>query len=64
MLGKVIQKQKERLEKRSAELTDAIDFCKEIKEENLGEFDPQYYLKKMDEKEKKGAVFADLLNDF
>ena len=42
MLGKVIQKQKERLEK----------------------FDPQYYLKKMDEKEKKGAVFADLLNDF
>ena len=23
-----------------------------------------YYLKKMDEKEKKGAVFADLLNDF
>ena len=64
MLGKVIQKQKERLEKRRAELTDAIDFCKEIKEENLGEFDPQYYLKKMDEKEKKGAVFADLLNDF
>ena len=64
MLGKVIQKQKERLEKRRAELTDAIDFCEEIKEENLGEFDPQYYLKKMDEKEKKGAVFADLLNDF
>ena len=51
MLGKVIQKQKERLEKRRAELTDAIDFCEEIKEENLGEFDPQYYLKKMDEKE-------------
>ncbi len=64
MLGKVIQKQKERLEKQRAELTDAIDFCEEIKEENLGEFDPQYYLKKMDEKEKKGAVFADLLNDF
>ena len=51
MLGKVIQKQKERLEKQRAELTDAIDFCEEIKEENLGEFDPQYYLKKMDEKE-------------
>ena len=30
----------------------------------LGEFDPQYYLKKMDEKEKKGAIFADFLNDF
>ena len=27
MLGKVIQKQKERLEKQRAELTDAIDFC-------------------------------------
>ena len=40
-----------RAEKRRAELTDAIDFCEEIKEENLGEFDPQYYLKKMDEKE-------------
>ena len=32
--------------------------------ENFEDFDPQYYLKKMDEKEKKGAVFADLLNDF
>ena len=31
--GKVIQKQKERLEKQRAELTDAIDFCEEIKEE-------------------------------
>lgn len=64
MFGEVIQKQKENLEKQRAELTDAIDFCEEIKEENLGDFDPQYYLKKMDEKEKKGAVFADLLNDF
>ena len=52
------------MEKQRAGLTDAIDFCEEIKEENLGEFDPQYYLKKMDEKEKKGAIFADFLNDF
>ena len=64
MFGNVIQKQKERLERQRAELTDVIDFCMEIKVENFEDFDPQYYLKKMDEKEKKGAVFADLLNDF
>ena len=54
MFGNVIQKQKERLERQRAELTDVIDFCMEIKVENFEDFDPQYYLKKMDEKEKKG----------
>ena len=64
MFGNVILIQIERLERQRAELTDVIDFCMEIKVENFEDFDPQYYLKKMDEKEKKGAVFADLLNDF
>ena len=40
MFGNVIQKQKERLERQRAELTDVIDFCMEIKVENFEDFDP------------------------
>lgn len=63
-LQEAVKVQKERLEKEKQRLTDAIDFCKKISERELGSLDVDCYLNQIEQEEGRGAVFADLVNDF
>ena len=56
--------QKERLEKEKNRLEDALEFCNQINEKELEQFDVDDYLMKMQAAEEKGAVFANLLDDY
>lgn len=63
-LQEAVKVQKERLEKEKQRLTDAIDFCEKINERELESLDVDSYLNQMKQEEERGAVFADLVNDF
>lgn len=63
-LSEAIEEQKKRLTSERKRLSDAIDFCDRINEKKLEEIDVNEYLDKIEQEEKKGAVFADWLNDF
>lgn len=63
-LQEAMQLQKERLDKERERLTDALNFCEKIKETEILSMNIDKYLKEMDTEERKGAVFADFINDF
>lgn len=63
-LQEAVKVQKERLENEKQRLTDAIDFCKKISERELESLDVDCYLNQIEQEEGRGAVFADLVNDF
>lgn len=63
-LSDAMQIQKERLTQERDRLADALEFCNRINETELEKFDADSYLTKMKEAEEKGAIFADLLNDY
>lgn len=63
-LEEALEQQKKRLAQEKERLSDAIDFCGEIEETNIVTLDAERYLKKMEEKEQSGSVFADFMNDF
>lgn len=63
-LADALQLQKERLEAERERLTDALIFCGKMKEADLEQIDADSYLQMMEEDEKNGAVFANLLEDY
>lgn len=63
-LQEALNMQKERLEKEKRRLTDALNFCSKINEQELESLDINNYLSKMEEEERMGAVFANWVDDF
>lgn len=55
---------KERLIREKERLSDALEFCSKINETKLSALDVNGYLKRMEEEERKGAVFMKFVNDF
>lgn len=63
-LEEALEQQKKRLERERERLSAALEFCDEIKDTNIANFDAEVYLKRMEEKEQTGSVFADFMSDF
>lgn len=63
-LEEALEQQKKRLAQEKERLSDALAFCGEIKEQNIITLDAERYLKKMEEREQSGSVFADFMSDF
>lgn len=64
ILSDAMELQKERLEKERNRLEDALEFCSQINEKELEQLDVDDCLLKMKNAEERGAVFANLLNDY
>lgn len=63
-LADAMKLQKVRLRKEKERVTDILNFCEEITEKQLSDFDEEYYLEQMECKESQGTVFANFLSDF
>lgn len=64
VLEDALERQKVRLKEEKERVTDMLNFCSEIREKKLDDFDEEYYLNQMERRERQGAVFADFLSDF
>ena len=53
-----------RLQSEKERLDEAITFCSKIQEQQLAELDVDQYLHQMEEREKKGSVFKQFINDY
>ncbi len=63
-LEEALRHQRERLEKEQERLGAALDFCRNIKEVQLGDMDVDEYLQRMEREEKSGRRFADIWKDY
>ena len=63
-LDKAIEDQIRRLKSEKEKLDDALDFCGTIRESRLADLDVDECLERMQEKEKAGAVFAKIAEDY
>lgn len=63
-LEDTIRLQVYRLETEKERLSDAIEFCGLIREEQLADMNVDAYLHEMEEREKAGSVFAQFLDDY
>ena len=63
-LEEAIGDQISRLQSQKEELTAALEFCGRIKENQLADVDPDLYLEEMEQEEKRGTVFMDIVNDY
>lgn len=63
-LEEAVNMQMSRLETEKDRLDAALEFCRTIHESSLEEMDVDGYLREMEEKEKKGSVFAQFAKDY
>lgn len=63
-LSDAVSVQKEHLEEKQKNLQDAIFFCDKLEANTLASLDIDTYLADMEREERKGSVFADIMNDF
>lgn len=63
-LEEALLMQTKHLEDERKKLDAALKFCSLIHESSIADMDVDVYLKKMDEEEKRGSVFAEFLNDY
>lgn len=63
-LSEAMDALEQRLESEKERLDAALAFCRSIREPSLESMDVDAYLQDMDEKEKKGSVFAQIARDY
>lgn len=63
-LGSAIHSQIRHLETEKNRMEDAIRFCEKISESQLSDLDADHYLIEMENEEKKGSVFSELIDDY